>query len=342
MARARGTVRKKEEKQELPRQRFRSTVYTDPDGLEAVSVEQQVALGQQIEALFLEQEALAPVVAEQLAGDPRGPTAEITRNGELTQELDRLRAQFAKGEEFFGKVATVVEESQGDLTPERLGSFIAGEENTSRTKGNSIATGLLGAEDCSKAICKFFDEFEGAADTAALLETVVEIGVAVFGGGSLFDDLSRAAVTKTASRITTGETSATASGKAVHRRLAEERRASGSFDVVNGPIRDKMGNPIRVEKRVNLKTGEPQANSGLQTANPDAARFQPSLILDDKPLGRPIAKDRQEIIRFLRAFEQREGSLPETIAIQRYDPRTGVPVHTELYKPSDFLPRKKP
>ncbi|GAA4441637.1 hypothetical protein GCM10023155_47630 [Bremerella cremea] len=62
------------------------------------------------------------------------------------------------------------------------------------------------------------------------------------------------------------------------------------------------------------------------------------LIVDDKPLGRPIAKDRQEMIRFIEAYRQREGHLPDVIGIQRYDPKTGQAVLTELYSPNDFLP----
>lgn len=33
---------------------------------------------------------------------------------------------------------------------------------------------------------------------------------------------------------------------------------------------------------------------------------------------------------------------PDAVAIQRYDPRTGLPVVTELYSPADFLPKKRP
>lgn len=107
------------------------------------------------------------------------------------------------------------------------------------------------------------------------------------------------------------------------------------------PIKDKSGNTILVPKRVNLKTGEAQLGAQLQQAVPDAANFDKRLIVDDKPLGRPIAKDRQEIIRFIKAFEQREGVLPEMIGIQRYDPKTGLPVRTDLHSPHDFLPKKK-
>lgn len=111
------------------------------------------------------------------------------------------------------------------------------------------------------------------------------------------------------------------------------------FEVVNGPITDKQGNPILVPKRVDLQTGKPQPGSPLQTANPDAVSYQRALIVDDKPIGRPLAKDRQEIIRFIEAYRQREGQLPSVIAIQRYDPKTGTPVVTELHSPSDFLPK---
>jgi hypothetical protein len=116
------------------------------------------------------------------------------------------------------------------------------------------------------------------------------------------------------------------------------RRASGEFDLVQSAIKDKNGNPILASKRVDLKTGQPQPGSPLQEAIPDAVSFKRRLIVDDKPLGRPLAKDRQEVIRFIEAYKQREGYLPDTIAIQRYDPTTGLPTHTELYSPQDFLP----
>lgn len=127
-------------------------------------------------------------------------------------------------------------------------------------------------------------------------------------------------------------------GKAVHVGEATWRRESELFDVVNGPILDKSGLSILVPKRVDLDTGLPQLNSRLQTANPDAVSYGRSLIIDDKPLGRPFAKDRQEIIRFTEAYRIREGQLPSVIAIQRYDPKSGLPVFTELYKPAEFLP----
>jgi filamentous hemagglutinin len=107
---------------------------------------------------------------------------------------------------------------------------------------------------------------------------------------------------------------------------------------VQSPITDMSGNPILVSKRVDLKTCKPQAGSPLQEAVPDAVSFERKHIIDDKPLGRPIAKDRQEIIRFIKAYEQREGQLPKVIGITRYDPQTGQQVLTELYSPKDFLP----
>jgi hypothetical protein len=65
---------------------------------------------------------------------------------------------------------------------------------------------------------------------------------------------------------------------------------------VQSPIKDKARKPILVSKRVDLKTGKPQPGSLLQEVVPDAVSFRRKLIFDDKPLGRPIAKDRQEII----------------------------------------------
>ena len=94
---------------------------------------------------------------------------------------------------------------------------------------------------------------------------------------------------------------------------------------------------------MNLKTGEPRPKSPLQEAIPDAVRFEKdSIIIDDKPLTRPLFKDRQEIIRFIKAFEKREGRLPKTVAIQRYDPETGQLVRTEIYSAKSFLPKPKP
>lgn len=139
----------------------------------------------------------------------------------------------------------------------------------------------------------------------------------------------------------TGETTSTSVGKQVHKTQADLRRESGQFSIVEQPIKDQSGNPILVPKRVNLNTGEAQPGVKLQQAVPDAANFDRRLIVDDKPLGRPIAKDRQEIIRFINAYEQREGVLPEMIGIQRYDPKTGIPVRTDLHSPLELLPKKK-
>jgi len=75
-----------------------------------------------------------------------------------------------------------------------------------------------------------------------------------------------------------------------------------------------------VPHRVDLRTGAPQAGTYLQEAIPDAVSFKRGLILEDKPLGRPIAKDRQEIIRAIRGYEASQGELPTRIAIPRYDP----------------------
>ena len=142
-----------------------------------------------------------------------------------------------------------------------------------------------------------------------------------------------------AETVVTGETLATATGKSVHANLAAARRASGGFDLVNAPFVDASGTAIQVPKRVNLLTGDPVPNASLVTARPDAARFSNRLILDDKPLGRPLSKDRQEFIRFIEAYRSSQGHLPNTIAVQRYNPATGQPVVTELYTPFDFLPK---
>lgn len=172
----------------------------------------------------------------------------------------------------------------------------------------------------------------GANDEQAnFLKGAVDTGLNTLGGKLQ----GRAGISKS---VVTGETKATKTGKEIHAKLAAERRASGDFDQVNAPLTDSGGKPIVVTKRIDLKTGEPLPGSGQQVAKPDAVSFKDKLILDDKPVGRPISKDRQEIIRFIKAYEEKEGVPPGKIAIQRYDPKTGKLVVTELYTPQDFHP----
>jgi hypothetical protein len=145
-------------------------------------------------------------------------------------------------------------------------------------------------------------------------------------------------VRRGSSTVVAGETEATAMGRTVHADLAAARRADGTFDVVNAPITGPDGLPIKVPVRVDLGTGEPIVARGVQTVRPDAVRFLESTIIDDKPIGRAISSDRQEIIRFIEAYKQSRGEMPTRIAIQRYDPLTGQPVVTELYQPWEFMP----
>jgi hypothetical protein len=138
-----------------------------------------------------------------------------------------------------------------------------------------------------------------------------------------------------------GETEATALGKSYHAQRATGRRESGEYDLVNQPFVGPDGQAILVTKRVDLKTGQPVPESGTQTARPDAVVFKREVVIDDKPIGRPLSKDQQEILRFIRAYEKQFGAPPKTIAIERYDSVTMKPVVTELYKPTDFPLKKK-
>jgi len=122
-------------------------------------------------------------------------------------------------------------------------------------------------------------------------------------------------------------------------RRAAIDRASGSWDRVDGPITDKAGKPIEVPHRTNLGTGEGVPEAGTQVAEPDAVSYSRSEIMDYKPAGRSIMKDRQEIIRFIKAFQAREGRLPDRIVINRYDPVTGQLVGQEVHTPKNFMPR---
>ncbi|WP_207952276.1 hypothetical protein, partial [Paenibacillus turpanensis] len=131
-----------------------------------------------------------------------------------------------------------------------------------------------------------------------------------------------------------GETSSTKTGKEIHKRNADERRRSGEYDTVNEPLKDKEGNIIEVPKRID-KQGRPSKK--YQRAIPDAVQGPPKgRIIDDKPVGRPISKDKQEIRRFIDAYTQKYGEPPKQIVIERYDPKTGEAAGTEIYDPNDF------
>jgi hypothetical protein len=62
---------------------------------------------------------------------------------------------------------------------------------------------------------------------------------------------------------------------------------------------------------------------------------------DYKPIGRALSKDRQEIIRNIKAFEIREGHLPNSIIVRHYDPTTLQIIKETSYKPEFFLPKPK-
>jgi hypothetical protein len=200
----------------------------------------------------------------------------------------------------------------------------------------AVGVGLLAASTAYSAYDRYFNQDQSGWQRQILTEGSIQaVGSALvlYGGVRSF---LRGRVPVAPGKV--GETTSTATGKSIHKAIADARRASGEFDLVQSPITDKAGNPILVSKRVDLKTGRPQPGSPLQEAVPDAVSFKRKLILDDKPLGRPIAKDRQEIIRFIKAYEQREGHLPDVIGITRYDLKTGQQVLSELYSPQDFLP----
>ncbi|MCP4535608.1 MAG: hypothetical protein GY832_00505 [Chloroflexi bacterium] len=136
-----------------------------------------------------------------------------------------------------------------------------------------------------------------------------------------------------------GETQYTKFGKEIHTERKNRRKESGEFDLVDSPMKDDAGEEIQVPKAHDLKTGMPKSNKGTKQVQPDAVSFTKGLIVDDKPLERNVlTKDRQQIIGYIRAYDEKTGELPNTIAIERYDSVTGQPVKTDLYKPKDFLP----
>ena len=73
----------------------------------------------------------------------------------------------------------------------------------------------------------------------------------------------------------------------------------------------------------------------LPTIMPEASE-KGGIIYDDKPAGRPISKDFQEIGRNIEAYEKLYGKLPNEVIIVRYDKETLKNVKEILYTPSDF------
>lgn len=104
--------------------------------------------------------------------------------------------------------------------------------------------------------------------------------------------------------------------------------------MVNESFKDKNGNEIKVAKRVS-KTG--QESRKRQRVILDAVQGPPKgVIVDDKPAGRNIAKDKQELRRYYDAYEEKYGEPPKEFKIERYNPLTGEHAGTETYNPEEF------
>ncbi|MGL5086788.1 MAG: hypothetical protein ACRC68_13945, partial [Clostridium sp.] len=181
--------------------------------------------------------------------------------------------------------------------------------NMKMPKGVRLGSGLGGGD--SKIGKEFLEEFKKAKD-----DITKGVNKTVDGGKN---------------KKITGETSSTKIGKQVHKVKADARRKSGDYDTVNEALKDKDGNVIEVPKRID-KQGRPSKK--YQRAIPDAVQGPPKgNIIDDKPLGRPISKDKQEIRRFIDAYKQKYGEAPKNIIIEIYDPKTGLSVGREIYHP---------
>ena len=187
----------------------------------------------------------------------------------------------------------------------------------------------------------------GAAGGDALLSTTgvavpitapAALGIAAAATGHLgnWEQGANFAMKADEPNPTNGETSSTKAGKQIHKERADQRRNSGEWDEVNESIRGPDGERIEVPRRVD-RTGRP-IDDRVQSARPDAVSYKRREILDDKPIGRDISKDRQEIIRFINAYKEKTGELPRRILIDRYDPATGNTVRIDVYDPLAFLP----
>ncbi|WP_239342233.1 hypothetical protein [Frankia sp. CiP3] len=135
----------------------------------------------------------------------------------------------------------------------------------------------------------------------------------------------------------TGSTVFNRAGTQAHTNFAGQDRASGRWDLVDEFLTDASGNRVRVPRRVDLRTGQPQG-AGTQTVRPDGVSFGRDEIQDYKPDGRPFSKYIQQIIGYIQGYQQSQGRLPDQIIINRYDLATGAIVGQDVYSPRDLMP----
>jgi hypothetical protein len=258
----------------------------------------------------------AAFVAAKGAGASTAEAVEQSKIGTLLGAIAGAVGQFTG---VVTEAAAAARATGGQLLARLTGAFVGGGSADVAAQATLVASGNQDNIDVAQAL------------QAAAIATTVSAATADAGSTSL----GQIQVPKS------GETVATRVGREAHAVGAEWRRASGEFELVNQAISGRGGDSILVPHRVDLRTGQPQAGTYLQEAVPDAVSFRRGLIVDDKPLGRPLAKDRQEIIRAIKAYEAREGSLPDRIAITRYDPKTKEFVRTDLHTADEFLPRPR-
>lgn len=126
-------------------------------------------------------------------------------------------------------------------------------------------------------------------------------------------------------------------GSEHHVRRADERRISREWDFVNEKLVRKDGKPIRVPKKYD-KSGKPAPDTEYKAAQPDAVSITRQEILDDKPFGNDPLKYRDQMIGYIRAYQQMTGELPKKIIIQWYSLLTGELMTPSIFPPTFFLP----
>ncbi|MET0404199.1 MAG: RHS repeat-associated core domain-containing protein, partial [Cystobacter sp.] len=139
-----------------------------------------------------------------------------------------------------------------------------------------------------------------------------------------------------------GNTIDTEIGRRTHANRADVDRASGNWDYVDEVMADAGGANILVPKRVDLKTGRPIGDATMK-AKPDgmtAPSRNGGTIMDNKPDGKGMHK--QQIIRYITAYEQKFGVVPAKIEIQRYHKITGETVRVDVYSPFEYMPWRWP
>jgi hypothetical protein len=139
-------------------------------------------------------------------------------------------------------------------------------------------------------------------------------------------------------------------GRETHEdRVAERRSRPDEWTHVNESLRDPEGRVIRIADKYDA-AGNPLPGADPKGSIPDAVDVRRGIVLDDKPLPdsfdptQPYVSNtltdpdiRNQMVRYIKAYEIAFGQEPELILIARYARGTRLPVLTERWTPRDFF-----